>query len=107
MLLGWLQRRRFEQEATARGRTLESSQGMLGAALRLALAAGIAAGLGLIARGYAMQWLPGVHFATILLRATLLCTFGIAAYAILARLFGVREVARFEDIALHRLRLRR
>jgi putative peptidoglycan lipid II flippase len=50
MLLGWLQRRRFEQEAAAKSTTLESSQGMLGAALRLALAAAIAAGFGLIAQ---------------------------------------------------------
>ncbi len=106
MLLGWLQRRRFEREAAARGATLQGSPGMLVAALRLALAAGIATGLGLAARALLLQWLPDMHVTTILLRATLLCLFGIVVYGILARLLGVREVAEFEDIVLRRLRLR-
>jgi putative peptidoglycan lipid II flippase len=106
MLLGWLQRRRFEREAAARGANLDNSSNMLGGALRLALAAAIAAGLGLVARTFAMQWLPGLHITAILLRATLLCTFGIAAYGFLARLFVVSEVAEFEHILLRKLRLR-
>jgi putative peptidoglycan lipid II flippase len=106
VLLGWLQRRRFEREAAARGATLDNSSNMLGGALRLALAAAIAAGLGLVARAYAMQWLPGLHITTILLRAALLCTLGIVAYGILARLFGVREVAEFEHLLLRKLRFR-
>ncbi|MGA2293332.1 murein biosynthesis integral membrane protein MurJ [Bradyrhizobium sp.] len=106
MLLGWLQRRRFEREAAARGANLDNSSNMLGGALRLALAAAIATGLGLVALTLAMQWLPGVHITAILLRATLLCTFGIAAYGFLARLFVVSEVAEFEHILLRKLRLR-
>lgn len=106
MLLGWLQRRRFEREALARGATLQGSPGMLVAALRLALAAAIATGLGLAARALLLQGLPDMHVATILLRATLLCTFGIVVYGVLARLLGVHEVAEFEDIILRWLRLR-
>jgi putative peptidoglycan lipid II flippase len=104
MLLGWLQRRRFEREAAARGATLEGSPGMLVAALRLALAAGIAAGLGLVARPLLLQWLPDLQVTTILLRATLLCSLGTGAYLILARLLGVREVAEIGDAVLHRFR---
>jgi putative peptidoglycan lipid II flippase len=106
MLLGWLQRRRFEREAAIRGATLQGSSGMLVAALRLALAAGIAASLGLIARAQLLQWLPDMHLTTILLRATLLCAFGTGTYVILARLLGVHEMAEIEDIVLRRLRLR-
>ncbi len=106
MLLGWLQRRRFEREAAATGATLQGSPGMLTAALRLALAAAIAAGLGLAARALLLQWLPDMHLTAILLRATLLCTFGIVVYGLLARLLGVHEVVEFEDIVLRRLWLR-
>jgi len=105
-VLGWLQRRRFEREAAARGATLGGSPGMLVAALRLALAAGVATGLGVMVRSQLLQWLPGLQVLTILLRASLLCAFGIAAYGILARLLGVRELAEFEDIVLRGLRLR-
>ena len=107
LVLGWLQRRRFEREAAARGATLDGSPGMLAAAFRLALAAGIAMGVGVTARTQLLQWLPGLHVSTILLRAALLCTVGLAAYGILARLFGVRELAEIEEILLRRLHLRR
>jgi len=106
MLLGWLQRRRFEREAAAMGATLEGSPGMLVAALRMALAAGIATGLGLLARALFLQWLPDMHVATIMFRAMLLCIVGITAYGLLARLLGVSEVAEFEGLALRKLRLR-
>lgn len=106
MLLGWLQRRRFEREATTRGTTLESAPGMLGGALCLAAAAAIATGLGLLARAQLMQWLPGMQVATLLLRATLLCILGVGAYAVLARLFGVRELVETERILLRKLWLR-
>lgn len=106
MLLGWLQRRRFEREAATRGTTLEGAPGMLGGALRLAAAAAVATGLGLLARAQLMHWLPGMHVATLLLRAALLCMVGVGAYAILARLFGVRELVEAEGILLRKLRLR-
>ena len=93
MLLGWLQRRRFEREAVARGTTLQGDQEMLRPVLRLAAAAAIATGLGLLARTQLVYWLPDRHIITILLRAMLLCMFGIAAYLALARLFsGADEI---------------
>ncbi len=63
LLLGWLQHRRFEREAAAKAATLDGAPGMLGAALRLAAAAGIAIGIGFGARllfvaypaGYALR----------------------------------------------------
>lgn len=106
MLLGGLQRRRFEREAAARGVQLESSSKMLGAALHLAFAAAIAASLGLVVRAYVMQWLPGTHITTILARAALLCTFGIAAYGVLAWLFGVGEVSELKNVLLRKLGFR-
>jgi hypothetical protein len=42
----------------------------------------------------------------ILVRATMLCTVGSAIYLALARLFGIRELARFERMLLRRLRCR-
>ncbi len=104
MLLGWLQRRRFGREATARGVALEGSSKMLGTAVRLALAAAIAASLGLVARTYVMQWLPGNHITTIMPRAALLCTLGIGAYGVLAWLFGVGEINGFKNVLLRKLR---
>jgi putative peptidoglycan lipid II flippase len=106
MLLGWLQRRRFDREAAARGVALESSSRMLGAAVRLALAAAIATSLGLVARAYLVQWLPGTHLTTILSRAALLCTFGITAYGVLAWLFGVGEITELKSVLLRKLRFR-
>ena len=106
ILLGWLQRRRFEKEAAARGtRLLLGSQEMLGPVLRLAAAAAIATGLGLIARTQLLSWLPDMHLATILLRATLLCMFGIGAYLGLARFFLVTDVIEFEVKLFRKLRL--
>ncbi|MGY3485139.1 putative peptidoglycan lipid II flippase [Bradyrhizobium sp. USDA 4011] len=106
ILLGWLQRRRFEKEAAARGtRLLRASQEILGPVLRLAAAAAIATGLGLIARTQLLSWLPDMHLATILLRATLLCMFGIGAYLGLARFFLVTDVIEFEVKLFRKLRL--
>jgi putative peptidoglycan lipid II flippase len=70
LVLGVLQRRRFEREAAAAGGTLDDVPGMMSAALRLALAAAIAIALGLILRGLLLATLPGAGFVTILVRAT-------------------------------------
>jgi putative peptidoglycan lipid II flippase len=106
LALGWLQRRRFEREAAAKGTTLDDIPGMLDAALRLALAAGIAIVLGLAVRMALLRSLPGVDLPVILVRATVLCTAGSAIYLALARLFGIRELERFERMLLRRLRFR-
>jgi putative peptidoglycan lipid II flippase len=102
LLLGLLQWRRFEREVAANGESLQGA-GMLGAALRMALAAGIAIGLGLLARAGLLHLLPDTHLAAVLLRAALLCVFGIGAYAGLAHLFGVRDIADLRDVLVHRL----
>jgi putative peptidoglycan lipid II flippase len=101
MVLGWLQRRRFEREAAARSTTLEGS--MLPTALRLAMAAAVATGLGLMARAQLLQWLPDAHLATVLGRAGLLCLFGTGIYAALAQLFGVAEIAEIKSLLLRKL----
>jgi putative peptidoglycan lipid II flippase len=106
LALGWLQRRRFEREAAAKDTTLDDIPGMLGAALRLALAAGIAIVLGLAVRTALLRWLPGVDLPVILVRTTVLCTVGSAIYLSVARLFGIRELERFERMLLRRLRFR-
>jgi putative peptidoglycan lipid II flippase len=107
LVLGWLQRRRFEREAAARGTTLHDVPGMLDAALRLALAAGLAIGIGFGLRVLLLKSLPGTDFIVILVRATVLCIVGGGIYLALARLFGIRELARFERMLLRRLRLPR
>jgi putative peptidoglycan lipid II flippase len=107
LVLGWLQRRRFEREAAARGTTLHDVPGMLDAALRLALAAAIAIGIGLAMRVFLVESLPGSEITVILARATVLCAVGGGIYLALARLFGIRELARFERMLVRRLRLRR
>jgi putative peptidoglycan lipid II flippase len=107
LVLGWLQRRRFEREAAAKDTTLHDVPGMLDAALRLALAAAIAIGIGLAVRVLLLQSLPGTQITVILARATVLCVVGGGIYLALARLFGIRELARFERMLVRRLRLRR
>jgi putative peptidoglycan lipid II flippase len=107
LVLGWLQHRRFEREAAARGSTLLGVPGMLHAGLRLAVAAGVAIGVGLGVRTLLLEFLPGMHLAVILLRATVVCAVGLGIYLVLAQYFGIREFAKFERMLLRRLRLRR
>ncbi len=104
MVLGWLQRRRFEREATAKGASLD--EGMLRASLRLAAAALIATALGLLARTELLRWLPESDLATVFGRASLLCLSGIGVYAGLAHLFGVAEVAEIASLLSRKLRPR-
>ena len=73
LLLGWLQYRRFEWEAAARDTNLKAVPGMLGAALGLAVATGLAIGAGLYLRYLLLQFLPGMQILAILMRATVLC----------------------------------
>ena len=79
LLLGWLQRRRFEREAAAKGTTLKSIPGMLDGALRMAVAA-VAIGVGLVVRVLLVQLLPGNDLTVILTRATVLCVIGTSIY---------------------------
>jgi putative peptidoglycan lipid II flippase len=107
LVLGWLQRRRFEREAAAKGTTLHDVPGMLDAALRLAAAASIAIGIGLAVRMVLLRWLPGAAPVAILVRATVLCAVGGGIYLAVARLLGIRELAKFERMLVRRLKLGR
>ena len=106
LLLGFLQRRRFEREAAKHGTTLHGGPGMLNAALRLAAAAGIATCIGFAVRAALLQSLPGTDLEAIFVRAAVLCAVGYAT-AILSLIFGIRELATFERMLLRRLKLRR
>jgi len=106
LLLGWLQHRRFEREAAARGTTLSDVPGMLNGALRLAVAAGVAIGIGLAVRAQLLELVPGVLLPAILIRAAVLCAVGIGTYVTLARILGVRELTEIEGMLLRRLKLR-
>jgi putative peptidoglycan lipid II flippase len=102
-VLGLLQRRRFEREAAARGASLVGSERMLSPVLRMAAAAALASGLGLLLRAKLLSWLPDVTVGTILLRAMVLCSFGVSVYVALAYLFGVRDIADIKTIVMRKL----
>ncbi len=104
LLLGWLQRRRFDREARARGTILETGPGMLDGALRLAAAAAVATAIGLGARVLLIAMMPGIALPIILLRAVILCSLGTAIYVTLAYWFGVRDLADVKTALLRRLR---
>jgi putative peptidoglycan lipid II flippase len=104
LLLGWLQYRRFRREAAAKGTTLEDVPSMLGAALRLAAAAGIAIGIGLVARVLLLQFLPGVDLTVLILRAIVLCAIGVGIYLACARFFGIDELDKLTRILLRKLK---
>jgi len=76
---------------------------MLGAAFGLAVATGLAIGAGLYLRYLLLQFLPGMQILAILMRATVLCAFGIAIYLAVARLLGVTELARLQRLLSRRL----
>jgi putative peptidoglycan lipid II flippase len=103
LVLGYLQRRRFEREAAAIGASLHGVPGMLSTALRLALAATVATALGLGARIVLLHFLAGTDLMVILLRAAVLCTLGMAIYLELARRFGVRDLDTMKCLLRHRL----
>jgi putative peptidoglycan lipid II flippase len=105
LVLGYLQRRRFEREAAAIGASLEDVPGMLSGALRLALAATLATALGLGARIVLLHFLPGTDLVITLLRAAVLCVFGVAIYLELARRFGVRDLEAMKRLLRRRLGL--
>jgi putative peptidoglycan lipid II flippase len=101
MLLGWLQRRRFEREAVAKDTTLDGVPGMLDTAIRLALAAAVAIAIGLLLRPTLVQLLPSNDLLSLLARAAALCAVGLGVYVFLAQILGVKEVGEIERIVLH------
>ena len=106
MLLGWLQRRRFEREALAKGVSLDKVPGMLDTALRLALATAVAIAVGLALRPTLIGLLPDNDALTIVIRAGALCMIGLGVYLTLAWLLGVKELTEVEELAIRELRSR-
>jgi putative peptidoglycan lipid II flippase len=102
LLLGWLQRRRFEKEAAVKGTTLSGAPSMLKAALIFGGAAGIAIDAGLGLRIMLLQLLPGMHPVVILTRATVACVVGVGIYFSVARFFRIRELAELERMLMRR-----
>lgn len=92
LVLGWLQRRRFEREAAARGGSLGGDPGMLAASLRLALAAAFAIGFGLATRSVVVWLWPEVTVGAVALRAAILCLVGTSVYFAAADALRVRDV---------------
>ena len=90
MLLGWLQRRRFEREAKAKGTSLDNVPGMLDTALRLAAATAVAIAVGLAFRPMLIQLLPDNDDLAIVIRGTVLCAVGLGIYIALAWVLGVK-----------------
>ena len=107
LVLGFLQRRRFEREARARGQELPTQSGMLDGAVRAGAAAAIAIAAGLAFRTVLVEWLPGLGIGVVLLRGAVLSIAGIALYAVLARLFGLKELAEVTARITSRLKRRR
>ena len=108
LLLGFLQRRRFEREAAQRGTTLHGGarHARRGAAPRRWRPA-LRSASGSPCAPRFLQSLPGTDLAAIFVRATVLCAIGGGIYLALAQLFGIRELATFERMLLRRLKLRR
>lgn len=92
LILGWLQRRHFVREAKERGTMLDKAPGMLDAALRLGLAAGVAIGAGLVLRSFLLPYLPLTEIWAVLARGALLCVVGLGLYVLLAWLLRVAEL---------------
>jgi putative peptidoglycan lipid II flippase len=106
LILGWLQRRHFVREAKERGTSLDTAPGMLDAAVRLGVAAGVAIGLGLLLRPLMLPFLPLVEVWAAVVRAVVLCTAGTAMYILLAWLLGVAEIGELWRMILRRIRRR-
>jgi len=103
LLLGWLQYRRFEQEAAARGTSLTNVPGVLGAAFGLAVPTGVAIGAGLYVRYLLLQFLPGMQMLAILTRSIALCAVGISIYLAVARILGISEFATLQRLLSRKL----
>ena len=103
LLLGWLQYRRFEQEAAARGTSVTTVPGVLGAAFGLAVPTGVAIGAGLYVRYLLLQLLPGMQMLAILTRSIALCAVGISLYLAVARILGISEFATLQRLLSRKL----
>jgi hypothetical protein len=64
----------------------------------------MAIGAGSAARVVLQQWAPGLSFVAVVLRAVALCIGGVALYAGVAQLLGVREIAETGRILLRKFK---
>jgi len=96
LLLGWLQYRRFNCEAAARGDDLNRVYGMLDPALRMAFACCVAMGGGYLIRLLLPQFFLRMDFCVLLLRSGMLCLIGLGIYLITARLLGIHELSEVQ-----------
>jgi putative peptidoglycan lipid II flippase len=103
LLLGWLQYRRFSREAAAREDSLDRVDGMLGPALRMALACAIAITVGLVIRSLLPDFLLRMDLDVILLRSGMLCLIGLAIYCVIARLLNIHELSEIQRLMNRKL----
>ena len=103
LLLGWLQYRRFSREAAAREDSLDRVDGMLGPALRMALACAIAITVGLVIRSLLPDFLLRMDLDVILLRSGMLCLIGLGIYCVIARLLNIHELSEIQRLMNRKL----
>ena len=83
---------------------LDTAPGMLDAALRLGLAAGVAIGAGLVLRSLLLPYLPLTEIWAVLARGALLCVVGLGLYILLAWLLRVAELGELWRLLSGRFR---
>jgi len=103
LLLGWLQYRRFSREAAAREDSLDRVDGMLGPALRMALACAIAITVGLVIRSLLPDFLLRMDLDVILLRSGMLCLIGLGIYLVVARVLKIHELSEIQRLMNRKL----
>jgi putative peptidoglycan lipid II flippase len=103
LLLGWLQYRRFSREAAAREDSLDRVDGMLGPALRMALACAIAITVGLVIRSLLPDFLLRMDLDVILLRSGMLWLIGLGIYLVVARLLKIHELSEIQRLMNRKL----
>ena len=92
LLLGWLQYRRFRREAAAREDSLDRVHGMLGPALRMAIACAIAIAGGFLIRSLLPQFLLRMDVFVVLMRGGIVCVTGVGIYFLIAWLLRIQEL---------------
>jgi putative peptidoglycan lipid II flippase len=105
--LGWLEHRRFQQEAAARNTNLAAAPSVLWGALQMASAAAVAIGAGLLGRFFLVQLLPGLSLVEVLARASILCSLGLLIYYVSATMFGLQEAAYITEFVGRKLKRHR
>lgn len=103
-VLGWLEHRRFQQEAAAQNTDLAAAPSILWGSLQMASAAAIAIGAGLLGRFVLVQFLPGLSLVEVIARATVLCSLGLVIYYASSTVFGLHEAKYLTELAGSKLK---